>query len=308
MLGRISAGVAAFSFAPELMAADKDSAVALGYQILPVSETPDEVINLWPEGSAEDRITDAGRPRLEIWYAAEPWGTQRPTVMVCPGGGYRRLAPHEGAAIAKFLVGKGFNAAVCYYRVPPKHNLEPLYDATRGIRYIRKIASTEKRIHPQKIGIMGFSAGGHLSGTMATFGKEIASPIDDFAIGVNAISARPDFAVLCYPVLSFLKKIHQGSVTTLLGEAGAKDDALLQRFSVPERVSAETCPTFLWHTATDPAVPVENSLMYAAACSENKVPYALHVFPEGRHGLGLAIGEPLVSQWPDLLVEWLRRL
>ncbi|WP_054955245.1 alpha/beta hydrolase [Paenibacillus dakarensis] len=226
----------------------------------------------------------------------------RAAVLVLPGGGYSMRAEHEGEPVARWLNSIGLSAFVVHYRVAPYRHPYPLMDAQRAIRLVRFHAE-EWGIDPERIGILGFSAGGHLAATVCnhaaagTLGSE--DPID-------TCSSRPDAAVLCYPVISFREFSHEGSILNLLGDG--HDIQLLDELSNHLRVSPGTPPTFLWHTADDSAVPVENSLEYAKALSRNKVPYELHVFPEGRHGLGLADGDPSVSQWSALCGKWFRQI
>jgi len=192
-------------------------------------------------------------------------------------------------------------AVVLDYRVSPYRHPIPLGDAQRAIRLVRSRAADWK-IDPKRVGILGFSAGGHLAGSAATIfdaGKpDAADPID-------RESCRPDAAVLCYAVLTFGEFRHNGSMVNLLGSDNP-DAKLRESLSLETRVTRETPPTFLWHTSDDGAVPVENSLLFAAALHKNKVPFELHVFPHGQHGLGLATGVPEVGQWPSLCAAWLK--
>ena len=187
---------------------------------------------------------------------------------------------------------------------PYRHPI-PLGDAQRAIRTVRHRAA-EWRIDPKRVGILGFSAGGHLAGSATTIfddGKaDAADPID-------RQPCRPDAAVLCYAVLTFGEFRHNGSMVNLLGKD--PDPALQKEMSLENGVTPQTPPTFLWHTADDGAVPVENSLLFAMALRRHKVPFALHVFPRGPHGIGLAQGPrgakaPAARQWPALCAEWLK--
>lgn len=220
-------------------------------------------------------------------------------IIVFPGGGYVGRADHEGEPIARWLNSIGLSAVVVHYRVAPTRHPYPLMDAKRAIKLVRYHAE-DWNLDPHRIGILGFSAGGHLAASLSThFDEGTAGGAED---PVEALSSRPDAAVLCYPVISFGEHRHHGSMINLLGDNAS--DELIQDLSNELMVTPNTPPTFLWHTADDGAVPVENSLLYAGALSRNKVPFELHVFPEGSHGLGLALGDPHVAQWTKLCERW----
>ena len=250
-----------------------------------------------------------GLPRLTP-YLVEGEGP-RAAMVVCPGGGYGARASHEGEPVARWLNGIGLHAFLLDYRVVAQtpaggvlHPL-PLLDAQRAIRTVRH-RSVEWGVDVGKVGILGFSAGGHLAATAATQWDRGDGDASD---PVERESCRPDAAVLCYAVLSFVSYAHQGSMRNLLGESATV--AQRRAMSADLRVTAETPPTFLWHTAEDAGVPPENSLQYATALARHGVPFALHVFPHGAHGLGLADGrvKPLAdrqaSAWPELCAAWL---
>ncbi len=222
-------------------------------------------------------------------------------IVVCPGGGYQRRADHEGEPVAQWLNTLGVAAFVVNYRVAPHRHPVPVLDAQRAIRTVRARAG-EWNIDPQRVGILGFSAGGHLAATAATqwdHGDALA------ADPVARHGCRPDLAILCYPVISFLHASHVGSMTNLLGESPTLTERRAQ--SAELNVTPETPPAFLWHTADDEAVDVENSLVFASALRRHGVPFALHVLPSGAHGLGLAKGHPEAGLWPDLCSGFLRR-
>ena len=221
----------------------------------------------------------------------------RPAVLVLPGGGYARQAPHESEPVADWLAGLGIHAFVLRYRVAPSRHPGPLEDAKEAMLQIRGGAHGPA-IDPARVGVLGFSAGGHLAATLST-----AAATGDPRLDVA--EAVPDLSVLCYPVVSLTHEVHQGSVDNLLGHAPPSD--LLAALSADGQVTASTPPAFLWHTADDAAVPVSHSLRYAGALMAAGVPAELHVFPSGRHGLGLAGGEPGVRQWPPLCADWLVR-
>jgi acetyl esterase/lipase len=256
-------------------------------------------IFLWPDGAPGALgSTMEDKPRLTPFIPAGdgPFGC----VIVCPGGGYGGRAGHEAAPIAKWLNSLGVASFVLDYRVRPYKHPTPLGDAQRGIRLVRARAA-EWHIDPKRIGILGFSAGGHLATSAATLfdaGKaDAADPID-------RQSSRPDALIACYPVISFGEFRHHGSMVNLIGEN--PDPDLRKKLSLENSVTPQTPPTFLWHTSDDGAVPVENSLLLAMALRKNKVLFSLHVFPHGSHGLGLAANVPEVKEWPMLCGEWLK--
>jgi acetyl esterase/lipase len=260
---------------------------------------------LWPGGAPGALGTEAvDKPKITVYLAPADRATGS-AVVVCPGGGYRVVAAdHEGKQIALWLNSIGVSAFVLQYRLGERYRHPvPLEDAQRAIRLVRS-RSKEWRVDPRRIGILGFSAGGHLASTAATH-------FDDGQPGatdpVDRESSRPDFAVLCYAVISLEDPpAHAGSRRSLLGDA--PDPALVALLSNEKQVTPRTPPTFLWHTADDTAVPVENSLLFFEALHKAGVPGELHVFPHGRHGLGLAPGDPAVSQWARLCAVWMEGL
>ncbi|MFX3632060.1 MAG: alpha/beta hydrolase [Candidatus Pristimantibacillus sp.] len=222
-------------------------------------------------------------------------------IIVLPGGGYRGRAGHEGRPIAEWLNDIGLHAFVLDYRVAPHKYPLPLNDAKRAIRLVRSRAA-EFGVDPDRIGILGFSAGGHLASTAGThYDMGDAGSSDP----LERVSSRPDLMVLCYPVISMGEYTHQGSLENLIG--GEASQELRDLLSSELQVTEETPPTFLWHTADDAGVPDHNSLMFAQALSRNKVPYELHVYESGRHGLGLASDEPEVHTWTLCCANWLKR-
>lgn len=231
--------------------------------------------------------------------------SDKPTaaLVILPGGGYGGLAmDHEGHQIARWANELGMSAFICDYRHRGKGygHPYPLMDAQRLVRTVRSHAK-QWNIDPERIGIIGFSAGGHLCSTVVTHfdgGKADASdPID-------RASSRPNFGILCYPVIDFdMPYTHKGSQKNLLGENA--DAELVKSLSNSTQVTKETPPCFLWHTAEDTVVPVENSLRFYSALTSSGVLSELHCFPLGRHGLGLAANAPGASQWPELCRQWL---
>lgn len=246
-----------------------------------------ERIFLW-EGKAPYE-TDF-RPYLTAFPAAGSKGA----VIVCPGGGYCFRAPYEGDPVCEMLNRAGISAYTLEYRVSPCHMMAPLTDAKRAIRLVRSMGY-------EKVAILGFSAGGHLCCSAATL-YDAGDPHSGDP--VERLSSRPDAFVPCYAVASFEAFPHYGSVESLLGDL-ATDHTMLRRFSSELQVTCDTPEAFLWHTASDETVPVENSLRLAEALAAHGVPFELHVFPEGEHGLGLAEGRPDVSRWSELLCTFL---
>jgi acetyl esterase/lipase len=224
-------------------------------------------------------------------------------VIVAPGGGYRNLSMiKEGREPAEYLNGLGMAAFVLKYRLGPRyHHPVQLGDAQRAIRMVRARAA-EWGIAPDRIGMWGFSAGGHLAATASTrFDAGQAQAPDP----IDRVSSRPDFAVLAYPVISLVETwTHQGSKTNLLGDA--PDPQLARSLSSDTQVTAATPPTFIYHTNADTAVPVENSVSYYLALRKAGVPAELHVFKDGPHGTGLGQQDPALAVWPTLLANWLR--
>jgi acetyl esterase/lipase len=269
-------------------------------------------INLWPDGNiplsiknnlqeqveSTDiiRISKVQIPQLEIFIPNKKAATGQ-AVIICPGGGYARLAyDWEGTDIAKLLNAHGIAAFVLKYRLPDSLSSSapdqtPLVDAQQAIRLVR--AGAEKwNINPAKVGIMGFSAGGHLASTLSTHFDQ---------------STRPDFSILIYPVITMDKlNAHTGSRKNLLGDHPSEE--LINKYSNELQITAQTPPTFILHATDDTTVPVENSLLYYKSLKNNKVPVALHIFPTGGHGFGLALGKGALEKWPNLLIDWMKEL
>ncbi|AOZ94174.1 alpha/beta hydrolase [Paenibacillus crassostreae] len=222
-------------------------------------------------------------------------------IIICPGGGYHHLADHEGEPVASWLNHHGISAFVLHYRIAPHHEPAPQMDSRQAIRYVR--ANAEKfGVDPSRIGILGFSAGGHVA-AMAGTAFDSGNPESDHL--VERTSSRPDLMVLCYPVITMKSFGHSGSRENLIGPSPS--ELLVSQYSAETHVSSETPPAFIWHTANDSAVSVENSLQFALSLSSHSISYELHIFPEGRHGLGLAKDFPAVAQWSDLCMVWLKQ-
>ena len=227
-------------------------------------------------------------------------------VIICPGGGYWNLAYHwEGRDIAKALNKKGIAGIVLKYRLPTSNNniiryKSPLLDAQRAMRIVRYHAK-EWNLDPSKVGIMGFSAGGHLASTLSTHFDQGNPTSDD---PIENLSCRPDFSVLIYPVISFIKPYaHKGSAEALLGKNASQE--LLKYYSNELQVTEDTPPTFLIHAEDDTAVLVKNSLVYYESLQKKNVSAEMHLYPYGGHGFSLAIGKGHLSSWMDRCTDWI---
>lgn len=265
-----------------------------------------ETLRLW-NGAAPGALGDADAdvPTLTV-YLPRAAGTAAPemaAVVICPGGSYRNLAMnHEGRQVANYLNSLGVAAFVLRYRLGPKyHHPVELGDVQRALRLLRARA-TEWRLGANRIGVIGFSAGGHLAMTASTrFDEGSASAQDP----IDRLSSRPDFAVLGYPVISMTAPwTHAGSRASLLGEQ--PDPAVAKTLSGEDAVTAAVPPTFIFQTNADTVVPAENSLHYFLALRKARIPAELHVFETGAHGVGLANDDAALSEWSKLLANWLR--
>ena len=258
---------------------------------------------LWEGRAPGSSAADDFRPYLELFPVAtdEPRGA----VLVCPGGGYGSRAEHEGGVIARRFNEDGFHAFVVHYRVAPHRHPAPLFDVARAIRIIRHNAE-EWKVEPSKIAVCGFSAGGHLTASLGVHFDE--APVEGSTPDKlpSTLSGRPDALILCYPVISSSAFAHQGSFENLLGAESSP--GLRQKMSLELQVTPETPPAFLWHTFDDAAVPVENSLLFAQALRGQSIPFEMHIYPTGRHGLGLAEEDAHVATWIPLCCEWLRSM
>jgi acetyl esterase/lipase len=280
-----------------------------------------EVIKLWPEGipgsilnhtyseytekgsdgiSRVHKVTD---PELIVYPAPDDLATGT-AVIICPGGGYHILAiEHEGYYIAEWLNSKGITAFILKYRLPADEIMQdkctgPLQDAQKAIRIVRSNAQ-KYNIDPEKIGIMGFSAGGHLASTLSTHYNE------NIYACKKPVNARPDFSILIYPVISMDESItHMGSRTKLLGKHPTEDK--VEHFSNEKMVDKNTPITFLVHAADDPAVPVENSINYFIALKNHNIPAEMHIYEKGGHGFGIRNLKGTVADWTYDLEQWLR--
>lgn len=261
-------------------------------------------LSLWDEGAPESKGTEPKDVPTAIVYLPK---TQKPcgAIVILPGGGYGNLAmDHEGHQIARWANGMGMAGVIVSYRHRGRgygHPV-PMLDAQRAIRLTRAKAK-EWNIDSDRVGVLGFSAGGHLATTVLT---KFDSGTKDAADVVDRESCRPDFGVVCYAVIAFGESFtHKGSQRNLLGKDA--DEELVRLMSNEKQVSKETPPCFVWHTAEDKVVPAENSLRFYSALVDNGVSAELHIFPKGRHGIGLGKAIVGANQWPGLCQAWLER-
>jgi acetyl esterase/lipase len=264
-----------------------------------VQSRAQDSLPLWPEGAPgalgkEDKDV----PTITV-YAPPAEKATGAAMVICPGGGYGGLAQHEGKDYALWLNEHGVAGFVLKYRLGSGGYRHPvmLNDVSRAVRMVRAKAGDYK-IDPHRIGLMGSSAGGHLASTLLThFDNGKADATDP----IDRESSRPDLGILCYPVITMGEKTHMGSKNNLLGQNPSED--LVKLLSNELQVKKDTPPTFLFHTAEDTAVPVENSLMFASALAAAKIPFDLHVYEKGRHGIGLGNGHP----WTKDCLFWLQQ-
>ena len=299
--------------------------ICLFLMVMHTGQAQDLSLDLWPEGRIPHRkptdetevretdgilrISKVQTPAMDLYFA-DPQKNTGKAVVIFPGGGYHILAyDWEGTEVARRLQEAGISAAVVKYRLPtsrsadPPHRV-PLTDAQRAIRLMRYQAE-EWDFRPDQIGVMGFSAGGHLAATLSTrYDAVVYGPVDP----ADKLSARPDFSVLVYPVISFDtgSATHLGSREALLGKSPA--DSLVRFYAPLEHVNRNTPPAFLLHAFDDEAVPPENSLVYCQKLREAGVPATLHLYPEGGHGFALARDKPYLGGWTGILIDWLTHL
>ena len=296
----------------------------LSFSILMISaNAQNNVLKIWPDGipgsiininyfeksmvtnervSRYEKVTD---PSITVFLPAVEKATGA-AVLICPGGGYGVLSfDHEGFAIARWLNDNGIAGIILKYRLPSDlimkdKSVGPLQDAQEAMRIIRRKAS-EWKIDPWKVGVIGFSAGGHLASTLSTHYAEKVYEVKD------TTSARPDFSLLIYPVISFDSSFtHSGSRKNLIGDNPS--DEAVKHFSNELLITDNTPPAFLVHSADDKVVPVKNSIVYFEGLVKNNIPAELHVFQKGGHGYGLAINKGTQSAWPDLCLYWLKEI
>jgi acetyl esterase/lipase len=277
---------------------------------LAVAQPANPVVPLY-EGKAPHAVgdTDADKPSLKVFKAEKPNGA---AVVVCPGGGYGFLADdHEGKQVAGWLNSIGVTAFVLKYRIVTKDrpgpvHPAPLSDAQRAIKLVR-LKAKDFDIDPKRVGIWGFSAGGHLASSAANHW--------DLGLGngnaIDNLSSRPDFCILAYPVITMEDGVtHAGSKRNLLG--ANPDEKLVEHYSNEKQVTKNTPPTFIFHTSEDKAVLPENATRFYLACKKAGVPVELHIYEKGKHGVGLGRdakwtgGEKSVATWPDRLADWMK--
>ena len=271
------------------------------------------VIPLWPEGVPNPKanvaperddggnITHVSQPTL-TYYPTASDRQARTAVIVCPGGGYEFLSfTHEGRQYAQWLNSLGVTAFVLKYRLSDFGHPAPLQDVLRAIRTVRSQAA-KYGVEPDRIGVMGSSAGGHLAASAATL---YDLPAGRTGALLDAVSARPDFAILAYPVITMEPPAaHMGSRHFLLGDHPSPE--LVQLMSVEKQVNANTPPTFLFHSQDDGAVPIENSILFFQALTRAHVPAEMAFFERGGHGMAMNTGQGNASNWPKRVEEWLR--
>ncbi|HDZ04311.1 alpha/beta hydrolase [Maribacter sp.] len=280
----------------------------------------DTIMQLWPKDKIPNhlksvekeiheqneilRISKVQVPNIEIFLPSKRDATGE-AVLIFPGGGYGILAyDWEGTDIAKFLNSKGIAGIVVKYRLPSDisqtdKKYVPLIDAQRAVRLVRSNAE-QFNVKLDKIGIIGFSAGGHLASTLGThFNEKVYDPID----GIDDESARPDFMALGYPVISFGEMTHLGSKKNLIGENPTTE--LVNYFSNEKQVTELTPPTFLLHATDDTVVPVENSLLFYKAVKDKGVSATMHIYPKGGHGFGLGLHDEHLKDWGDRMIDWI---
>jgi len=265
-----------------------------------------EKITISPDQTWNHHIRHVVVPILTV-YAAPREHNSGIGVVICPGGSYSLLSwDKEGVNVAQWLQARGITGAILKYRLPapgkiPSGYLVSLLDAQRAVRLLRERAG-DFGVKTNRVGIWGFSAGGHLAACAATkFNEPVPSPIK----ADRSVSCRPDFCVLAYPVISMVTATHVGSRTNLLGRGAS--ERLLNEFSCEKLVTKETPPTFLVHARDDTSVPFTNSVMFADACRAAGVPVELHLYDKGKHGFGLGVNGGEVTNWPAQLEIFLDR-
>ncbi len=248
-------------------------------------------------------IVNVSDPQLYV-FLPSPEKSTGAAVLICPGGGYAGLAiAHEGIAIAKWLNENGIAGIILKYRLPSDLTMKdksvgPLQDAQEAIRVIRR-NSVEWKINPARVGVIGFSAGGHLASTLSThFERKVYDVTDN-------TSARPDFSILIYPVITFDSTFtHAGSRSNLIGDNPT--DEAVRYFSNELQITEKTPPVFLVHSADDDVVPVKNSIVYFEGIQKYNSPSELHIFQKGGHGYGLSAGNGTQSAWPGMCISWIK--
>lgn len=301
----------------------KKSIPIVGVLICQTLMSQNETLRLWEKeipnfkSSNETEIREQGNilwyrkvsvPTLEVYLPTKQNATGT-GVIICPGGGYQGLAyDWEGTDIAKAFNARGMAAFVLKYRMPQSQSVvtshkAPLQDAQRAIRWVRAHAE-QYNLQEDKIGIMGFSAGGHLAATLTTrYNHKAYDPKDQ----IDKQNTRPDFSILVYPVISMQSKTtHSGSKNSLLGNNPPQE--LVDFYSNELHVTPDTPPTLLIHSSDDVGVPVENSLLFYTALRKAGIYAAMHIYPYGEHGYALAINKGYLQNWPERVYEWIDSL
>ena len=276
----------------------------------------DKIIKVWPEGAPNHngmnepeeeyegrRVRNVSEAEIFVYLPDKSVNTGA-AVVICPGGGYRIEAMgHEGYDIAEWLKSKGVAGIVLKYRLPYGNHEIPAGDARQAIRIVRANAG-DWGIDPEKIGIAGSSAGGHLA---ATVGTRFDNGDKDSRLKISQMSSRPDFMLLLYPVITFREEFgHMGSRRNLIGEGN--DWNLVQQYCNEMHVTAATPPAFLVLADDDRGVVPRNSVEFYLALKENNIPAEMHIFREGGHGFGITPKNLPVDQWPDLFYSWLKAI
>jgi acetyl esterase/lipase len=265
-----------------------------------------KTIDIWENYTYNSKRDDNFRPTLDTYILSG--NKKRPAVLICPGGGYQYTSEREAEPIALKFNAAGYHAFVLYYSTAPSMHPQPLLDLSRAMCIVKE-NSEAWNIAADNITVCGFSAGGHLVGSLGVHWNKPYLEVPGITIGVN----KPNSLILSYPVISSGEFAHRGSFNNLLGLDA--DEAALKEMSLEYQVSEITPPTFLWHTFADGAVPVENTLLFAQGLRKNNIPFELHIYPEGPHGLSLATEEtaaenmgtfPHVATWMELCIQWLK--
>jgi len=265
-----------------------------------------ESIEIWESGEYNGEDKDF-KPTLSTYVLKD--NGKKGAVLICPGGGYGGTSWREAEAIAIEFNRAGYNAFVLYYSVKPNKHPQPIYDVTRAMCIIRERAE-EWNVDSDKIAVIGFSAGGHLAGSLGVhWNNPYLLDVPRMEKGKN----KPNALILSYPVITGGEFAHRGSFDNLLGENA--DEKMINEMSLEKHVSKDTPPTFLWHTFEDTCVPVENSLLFANALRKNDVPFEMHIYPKGPHGISLATEVTFdgnddyinshIASWIKLCTEWL---
>lgn len=255
-------------------------------------------IKLW-EGEIPCLLEGADTPNALECYVMKS-DVPRPAVIIYPGGGYCTRAPHEAGPIAHYYNSRGYHAFVCHYRVSPNRYPAPLLDAQRAIKLVRSHAE-EWKVDPSRIFTLGFSAGGHLCAMTATM-PDVCKVGD----ALDEVDTKPTGAILCYAVISLQEEFgHPGSGRSLFGREAYPEHAAA--FSAEGLVDEHTCPCFFWHTSEDSCVHVQNAFAFGRALRQHGIPFEMHVYPHGDHGLGLASDREDVRQWAAQSADWISR-